>query len=285
MITLNLPVLNTDKYKSNKETYFKINGIVLSDITFSCYISQQLVSLLSDGSALVEFKVQDVAQGGGLDQLMEITKFVSKLDSVSNNLSLLIDSDGNIKEICNREILKQCWMHLKNEIQHSEIFNKLPVASKQLILKQGDSDYLEGKGILDTIKKSPIYYALIYPFYGKDQQTDDGKSWGSRHMSIILRTVDVPLINKLSISDIDEKTYHVKLDSRLSETFDLTILEKELKIHYPNFGQNVGLYNYAITHNYELEKGTNKIINCEILQQEKIDTVFEVVVNHKLNLL
>lgn len=285
MITLNLPILYTDKYRSNKETYFKVNGIVLSDVTSSCYILQKPISLFNDRSALIEFEIQDVKQDGGLDQLMEITRFVNKLESVSNNLSLLIDPNGKIRELCNQDALKKSWISLKNEIQNDQIFKQLPDANKQVILNQGDSDYLQGNGMRETIKKSAIYYALIYPFYGTNEQTDDGKSWQTRHTSLILRTIEVPLVNKIFISDIDEKTYHVKLDSRISDTFDLSVLEKELSTHYPNFNQKIGLYNYVISHNYELEKGTNKIINCEILQQEKIDTVFEVVVNHKIGLL
>ena len=62
------------------------------------------------------------------------------------------------------------------------------------------------------------------------------------------------------------------------------VRKKELKINYPMFPDKIKKYEYKITHIYKLEKRSNRIIHSKILMQEKIDDVFEVVVEHKLNL-
>ena len=61
-------------------------------------------------------------------------------------------------------------------------------------------------------------------------------------------------------------------------------MESELKKNFKHFPGKIESYSYTMSHTYELENKTNRIIKSKLIISEKIDEAFEVNIQYELNL-
>jgi hypothetical protein len=273
-------------YEAVQNTYFKLNGIVLSESVTKCNISKTILSKEHGGAILLECLVSNLINEGGLDNLKDIVSFLNKIESVTQRLILKINSVGEIEAISNKSELLNNWNNLKLYLKEDMLFNKLPIENQNLILKQGDLEYGESYPYHLGIKNSLLYYNLVYPFYGLSlSEENKHASFSTERFSSIIKHIKIPLDNDAVYYESINAGKEIRVQSKQKKHVDLGALEKELKKNYPNFPGKIQSYVNTISHNYELESDTNKIINSKIILHEKIDDAFEVNIEHSLKLV
>ena len=272
-------------YKSTQSTFFKINGVVLSESETKCNISKTILAKEYGDAVIVEFLISDSDNGGGLDSLKTVIAFLNKIEAVTHRLVLKINRIGEVVEVLNKNELLNNWNGLKSDLEDDPLFNKMPPENQKQILKQGNMEYALGYPYHLGIKNALIYYNIIYPFYGLNLSRENKIiSFDSERNSSIIKHVNIPFDNDAVYYDAD--TYkEIRIQSKQKKYVDLGAMEKELKKNYPNFPGKIKTYENTITHNYELENDSNRIINSKVILHEKIDEAFEINIEHTLKLI
>lgn len=272
-------------YESKQNTFFKINGVVLSESGTKCNISKTILAKESGDNVIVEFLVSGVNNDGGLDSLKSVVSFLNKIEAVTHRLVLKINRFGEVTEVMNKNELLNNWNALKSDLSDDPLFDKMPAESQKLILKQGNMEYALNYPYHLGIKNALIYYNIIYPFYGLNFSPENkARSFGTERNSSIIKHVSIPFDNDAVYYEGDGYQ-EIRIQSKQKKYVDLAAMEKELKKNYPNFPGKIQSYVNTITHNYELENDSNRIINSKITLHEKIDEAFEVNIEHTLKLI
>ena len=274
-----------NEYDSVQISYFKLNGIVLSHTTTRCDISQTILEKEMDGSVVVEYVVSNQQNDGELENIKHVTDFLKIIESVSEKLVLNIDKYGTVDKIINKAELLAKWNQLKKELPQNPVFNAMPSSNQELIINQGDMEYDLRYPYHEGIKNSLIFYNLIYPFYGANlSESDKYGSFKSQRNSSIVQHVKVNLNNDVIFQESKNGGKEIRVHSSFDKNMDLGSLERELKKNFKHFPGNIQSYSYSMSHTYELEEGSNKIIKSKLVLSEKIDEAFEVNIQYELNL-
>lgn len=272
-------------YNSTQKTHFKINGIVLSDSVTNLIVKQKKIESKED-DIIVEFNIHDLINKGGLEQIQDIINFAGRIEKISHRLVLYIDNKGEIIKVINQPELNEKWKLFKNDLSNDDVFNTIPTDNQKNIINQGDLEYSLEYPYQDGIKNSIVFYNLIYPFYGMHFSEEQNiQKFQSKRFSSVIKNVLVTFDNEATYYMIDDDFIELRVNSKYDETIDLNELEVELKNNFPNFPNRIKSYKHSISHNYILHKKTNAIVNSEIIVHENIDDVFEVIIQHKLNLV
>lgn len=274
-----------NSYNSIQNTYFKINGIVLSDSTTDLIVKQKKVED-NENNNIIEFNINDLKNKGGLEQIQDIINFAGRIEQISHRLVLCIDNDGTILKVVNQPELNEKWKSFKNGLRNDEVFKTIPVENQKNIISQGDFEYSLDFPYHEGIKNSIVFYNLIYPFYGMSfSEKENTQKFKSKRFSSVIKNISISFKNEATYYVIDDDIIEVRVTSTYDDSISLKELEAELKKNFPNFPNKITSYKHSISHNYILNRKSKTIVNSEIIVQENIDDVFEVIIQHKLNLM
>ena len=226
-MTDNLPIIfrgnsnEVNEYESSQISYFKLNGVVLSNTTTKCDISQTILAKEINDDTIIQFIVSNQQNEGQLENIKHITDFLKKIESVTESLVLEINHFGEINKVVNKEELLKKWTNLKRDLKTDAVFNNMTSENQALIINQGDLEYDMNFPYQHGIKKSLIFYNLIFPFYGSvfSEENKYG-SFKSQRNSSIVQHVKIDLDNDVLFYESDDKN-EIRIHSSYNKNMDL----------------------------------------------------------------
>ncbi|MCS4305101.1 LysM domain-containing protein [Chryseobacterium sp. BIGb0232] len=273
--TLNIKFNDFSKlnYQSNHFTEMYINGGELSKYSQS----QKFYLDFNSSRRVYKLDIYDNNIGDSLELYEKFDGLIEKIVKLKDNLDILVDEVGEIKDVLNKEELKENWDLFKKDLKENIILKEIPQDNFDAMLEKGDTEFSKEYPLADELKKSIFHSHLFFPLYNQEFKADfTNKLSNSSIPSSLFPNTIIPLTSVLLLIDNEyDNEYIFKIESQIDKSkLNYSKLEKLYHNNYPFLKDKFVKYTLDINRFYAINKKT--------LQIEFVDVEIEEVVNNNL---
>jgi len=283
---IDFQVDNQKIYRYRAETYnhFKINEMHMNRC-MNTFVFEVLVVDKTEEGYVFDWTLKEKEMYKGMEYLGENIIVLEKLASIKDHLSLLVNGEGQIIKVLNKEELQTKWNILKENLYENPEDWPIEEAYKNKFLADGDHEHSSSFPIEDVLNQDPVFSTFFFQNTKNKTKSQEDALIRMEQPSNLLMTestekIKIPLIQNTSWqTNIDDNEY---IDFLISRNADKARLNKKqmnkLLRNFPFAEQEIQVYIYDYEAVYKINGQNYMISEAKYNLLEKVNHDLEV--NH-----
>lgn len=259
-------------YVSNHSTEIFVNGGTLAS-----YIHNQKFHLdfFAKGSGnkyrleIIENYIND-----GLELVQKFEGLLQKIIQLKDNLTIITDNKGFIKEVENRQELKERWDLLKKAFETDESLKEIPKDSLKELFKKGDEEFSYGYPLEKDLENSVFHRFLFFHIYEKKLFFDKVNTLSDYTIKSVLFTdISIPLKTTLEIFYNEENNeYILQIESIIDKNIvSRSAVERLYKRTFPFIKERFSKYDVSVNMVYSIDAESHLLNYADIEIEEFVN--------------
>jgi hypothetical protein len=257
-------------YRFEAVSTIKVNDIAISKLFTSTDFN---IAVIEEAYNYTVFRI-GIQSTYSEDNINGFNELLLNIENVKDELLLKIDNTGTIKEIINKDKLKQKWIQVRADLEKDSRFELLKPEDQKSLLKTGDDEYLNDT--LSFINKRNTLYTVLFCGYLRTYEPEETYELKQQiRKSGLFKDEEIPLelYATLKRNASGNKGYQLEIQGIEDRKFDTDKLKSLYQINYPTGEEDFDDYSYSYSPEFEVDINTGRITKIQMTVLEQAGSI------------